>query len=213
MVSSNNIKRFLKKEYGTNKKQLPKTLEFIAKSNIDFYAIIEDEKTSRTVRTVELKPKVLKEIIDFIDELNSSITDKEKSIKKLRADKRAIKSENKIKTDNQEKYYSLKKETENLKDEMSEKEREIRKLQIQLQESGQKREKLEKKIEENASEISKKDKEIEDIKKVNETLLKNIESGPKDNLKKNETAMCDENKTSTILNANPLPGGKSKFKN
>ena len=103
---------------------------------------------------------------------------------------------------------------------MDKKEREICKLRNQLQESGRQREKLEKKIEENASEISKKNEDMEEIKeemekikKVNETLLKNSELGPKDNIKKNETPMCDENKTSKIFNANPLPGGKSKFKN
>ncbi|MDP5136693.1 hypothetical protein ORJ04_12115 [Rheinheimera baltica] len=100
MRSSKAIKRFLKKEYSPKKMLLPKSLEFL--SDINFHAIVEDESSGRVIRTVEIKPATLKRLIEDVDILLDCIEDRDDLIKRLRADNRQLRSDNKKLIENHE---------------------------------------------------------------------------------------------------------------
>lgn len=65
MGNSKVVKHFLKKEFGPRKMQLPKSLDFI--TSLNFHAIVEDNSSGRTVRKVEVKPTILKRLIEHMD--------------------------------------------------------------------------------------------------------------------------------------------------
>lgn len=93
------VKRFLKKEFGPRKKQLPKSLDFL--SSINFHAIVEDDSSGRTVRTIEVKPTTLKRLIAHMEFLEDYLHESSELVKSLKSNIRKLRADNKDFIENQ----------------------------------------------------------------------------------------------------------------
>lgn len=86
------LKKYLKKEYGVKKLQLPNSLAFL--NDIKFHAIIEDYSGSKIVRTIEIKPPSLKALIDKIKKYEIDIGNLEEICSALEFENDYLKGEN-----------------------------------------------------------------------------------------------------------------------
>ncbi|QYK05821.1 hypothetical protein [Shewanella zhangzhouensis] len=79
--------RFLRKEFGVRKRTLPESLKFL--NDVCFHAVIEENVGNRTVRTIEMKPRSLKNLVSERDYYYEELFESKKSISHL---KRLVKS-------------------------------------------------------------------------------------------------------------------------
>ncbi|RYY02183.1 MAG: hypothetical protein EOO53_14200 [Gammaproteobacteria bacterium] len=102
-------KRYLKEDYGSRKRQLPVSLEFL--KGVKFHAIIEDHSGAKVVRTIEVKAPSLKALIEKIKKHESEVEDLEQRCSELELEVTSLKSEyHEINSD----YESLKVEFEKI---------------------------------------------------------------------------------------------------
>lgn len=226
MKSSKSVKRFLKREYGPRKIPLPKSLEFL--SSVNFHAVVEDESSGRIIRTVEIKPTTLKRLSQDMELLYSYLGDSDDLIKKLRADNRQLRSDNKKLAENHDHSSRLElalnesqhriddlssqlKPSELLKSENSELQAEITNLRRKLE-----TDKLElARLEEERRDLLAVEKEnmtlrdkMERLERANKKLMENTNSGVEPNRRRERNSFFSNDKIFKITSNKPYGGGK-----
>lgn len=221
MRNSSTIKRFLKKDYGPRKMPLPKSLEFL--SSINFHAVTEDESSGRITRTVEIKPTTLKRLIEDIDVLLSCIEESDELIKKLKAENRQLKRDNKLLIENHQNSKSLEQEiqksqdrldeisinpeiTDKLKSENSALQVEIRTLKEKVDAGKSNLSQLEKQRKELEKRCAELEDEKEKLDRVNATILKNTNEGFEPNIWREKNGFFSSDKRFKIINRKPYRG-------
>ena len=102
-------KKYLKKDYGVRKLQMPKSLEFL--NGVKFHAVIEDHSGPKVVRTIEIKPPSLKAIIDKVKKYERDVENLEEHCSELELEVDHLNDENiRINSD----YEKLKEEFEKI---------------------------------------------------------------------------------------------------
>lgn len=234
MTNSKQIKRYMKSEYGPRKKQFPKSLDFLSTSGINFYAITEDESSSRITRTIEIKPTTLKRLVEENELLYDSLVNNNDTIKQLKSVIRKLQSDNRNLKDNKEKHLkteidikqakakitALSKEIKSAKfakSEIKEKEAEIDSLTLQVSSYEKtlrdlKAEKMNFKneIDELKEKLDQQAEDLEKLEKVNSTLMKNIEDSPDIYIKRESNVFFSGDNANKINNNKPYPGGKPR---
>ena len=226
MRSVKSIKRFMKKDFGPKKLNLPKSLEFL--SDINFYAITEDSSSGKKIRTIEIKPTPLKRLVEDIDILCDSLNDSDEMIKKLRSDIRKLKNDNRKLDSIHVKSREIEIELENSRKEIADLTREI---------SAASRSKLEtEKLRKQLDEIKKADldreaellslrnersnlidliqerndlqEEVNNLRRVNTQLMQNIAESDEKDVKRSKNAFFGSDKLFKLRNRKPYQGGQ-----